>query len=194
MSEQLDKKTPIRAWGKGGPLTPAQRKEAKALFLEGLKQLHCVTLACEFAGIGRATAYQWKDVDQKFAADWNVVVERARDIARASIYQRGILGWDEPIVSMGQAVYELEPVVDENGDPKLNNRGQPLVKQGKPLMLHKWSDTLAVAYAKANLSEYKDKPQVDLQVQLSDLAEKAKAEVLADLEAALAHEDQEQTH
>lgn len=193
MSEQeLDKKTPIRAWGKGGPLTAAQRKEAKLLFLEGLKQHHCVTLACEFAGIGRATVYQWKDADEKFAADWNAVIERSRDIARASIYQRGILGWDEPVVSMGQAVYELEQVFDENGDPKLDNRGRPLVKQGKPLTLHKWSDTLAVAYAKANLSEYKDKPQVDLQVQLSDLAEKAKEEVLADLAAAFANENQEQ--
>lgn len=193
MSEQeSNKATYIRAWRTGGPLTPAQRKEAKSLFLEGLKKLHCVMLACEFACISRRTVYRWKDIDEKFASEWGNVIERSRDVARASIYQRGILGWDEHIVSMGQAVYELEPVLDSDGNPQLDNRGRPLVRQGKPLMLHKWSDTLAVAYAKANLSEYKDKPQVDLQVQLSDLAEKAKEEVLADLAAAFANENQEQ--
>lgn len=195
MSEQgQDKRTPIRAWGKGGPLTAVQRKEAKALFLEGLKQCHCVTLACEFAGIGRTAVYDWKDADKKFASDWQNAVERSKDIARASIYQRGILGWDEPVVSMGQAVYELEQVFDDNGDPKLDNRRRPLVRQGKPLMLHKWSDMLAVAYAKANLAEYRDKPQVDLQVQLSDLADTAKEELLADLAAALTNEDKGQAH
>jgi hypothetical protein len=89
------------------------------------------------------------------------------------------------MVSMGQIVYEIVPVPDDNGKQKFDTKGRPMVQQGKPMMTHKWSDSLAVAYAKANLPEYKDKPQVNVQAQLSDLAEQAKQALLADLAASL---------
>lgn len=191
--QERDKTTSIRVWGVGGPLTPVQRKEAKALFLEGMKRVHAVSLACDYAGIDRSTVYRWKDKDQKFADAWQDCVERSRDQARASIYQRGILGWDEPVVSIGQAVYEMEPVQDEDGN-QIFERGKPLMKRGNPLTIHKWSDSLAIAYAKANLPEYKEKPQLNINTQLADLAEQAKNELLADLAASLSHEDQDSTH
>lgn len=187
--EPRDNATPIRAWGVGGPLSAAQRKEAKALFLAELQRVHAVSLACEYAGIDRSTVYRWKDKDQKFADAWQNCVERSHDIARASIYQRGILGWEEPLVSMGQVVCEMSPALDNEGNLIFDKRGKPVMVPGKPLTVHKWSDSLAVAYAKANLPEFKDKPQVNVNAQLADLAEQAKAELLADLEASLSRED-----
>jgi hypothetical protein len=181
-------------WRLGGPLSPEQRKEAKELFLAYLKTDHNVTFACEQANISREAAYTWKEKDQTFAKGWENAIERVKDIARSSIYRRGILGWDEKVASQGQVVMEYEPVVDDEGNQCFNERGRPLVKGGKPLMIHKWSDPLALAYAKANLPEYKEKPQVNINTQLADLAEQAKNDLLADLSASISHEDQDQAH
>lgn len=196
MSDELkqDNGTPItRTWRLGGPMSPAQRKEAKVLFLQSLQQDPNVSLACERAGIGRNTAYQWREQDSKFADGWETALEKTRDVARSSIYRRGILGWDEKVASQGQTVMEYEPVMNEEGHQLFDARGKPLVKGGKPLLIHKWSDSLAALYAKANLPEYKDKPQLNIHAQLEDLAEKAKQELLADLFVAT-DENKKQPH
>jgi len=138
-----------------------QRKQVQKTFIESLLRDSNVSLACEVAGIARATVYVWRDEDKEFAAQWDDAIERARDVARQSIYARGIKGWDEPVVSMGQAVYEYEPVLDKNGEQKIDSKGRPVTLKSK-LMVHKWSDSLAALYAKSNLPEYKEKQQVDL--------------------------------
>lgn len=175
------------------PRKPA-REVIIRVFLESLKSDPNVSLACDMAGISRTVAYIWKKEDEAFADAWEAALERTRDVARSSIYQRGILGWDEPVVSMGQAVYEYEPVLDEHGEQKFDAKGKPLMKRGKPLTIHKWSDSLASLYAKANLPEYKEKPQVNINAQLADLAEQAKNDLLADLEASLINEDKDPSH
>jgi hypothetical protein len=167
---------------------------AREKFLEALRQDPTVSLACEVAGVARATVYRWREQSKTFAQAWDDAIERCRDVARSSIYQRGILGWDEKVASQGQMVMEYEPVVDDEGNQRFDERGRPLVKGGKPLLVHKWSDSLAALYAKANLPEYKDKPQVNINAQLADLAEQAKNELLADLAAAISHEDQDSAH
>lgn len=190
-----NKRTPItRAWRLGGPMTAAQRKEAKHLFLESLQGDPNVSIACNHAGIGRTTAYEWREQDSKFADGWEQAIERTRDVARSSIYMRGILGWDEKVASQGQTVMEYEPVTTEEGYQRFDERGKPLMHGGKPLLIHKWSDSLAALYAKANLPEYKDKPQLNVHAQLNDLAEQRKQKLLAELEAAIANEDKESPH
>lgn len=160
----------------------------KETFLEALRQDPTVSLACEVAGVGRATVYRWREQSKTFAQAWDDAVERCRDVARRSIYQRGILGWDEKVASQGQVVMEYEPVVDGEGNQRFDEKGRPLFKGGKPLLIHKYSDSLAALYAKANLPEYKDKPQVNINAQLEDLAEQDKQALLADLDAAIANE------
>lgn len=194
LSSNPDNLTPItRTWRLGGPMSAAQRKEAKRLFLEYLKSDPNVSAACDLACISRDTAYRWRDQDSKFADGWESALERLHNKARSSIYQRGIIGWDEPVVSMGQLVYEMVPVVDENND-QVYEKSKPKMRRGKPITLHKWSDSLAALYAKANLPEYKEKQTIDFHLQMSEEAEKAKNEVLADLASAIANEDQNQTH
>ena len=166
-----DRMTPItHPWGVGGPKTAEHRKLAKAWFIVSLKQDPNISLACDYAGISRNPAYQWREKDPNFAEEWDNAIERAKDVARSSIYKRGVLGWDEPVVAQGRVA------LDEK-----DNR----------LLLHKWSDSLAALYARANLPEYKDKQTIDLTAQITTMADSAKDELLADLSAAIANENKE---
>jgi hypothetical protein len=160
---------------------------AKERFLEALRQDPTVSLACEIAGIARKTVYRWREQSETFAEQWDEAVERGKDVARSSIYKRGILGWDEPIVSMGQIVYAMEPALDDAGKP-IYERGKPLMRTVKPLTTHKWSDSLALLYAKANLPEYKEKQHIDLYQHMAEQAEQDKQSLLADLDAAIAND------
>lgn len=189
LDTKSDKATIItRAWRQGGPFTAEQRKEAMALFLEYLKKDPTVMLACEYAGINRSTVYRWKDKYTAFADDWGNAIERTKDVARSSIYTRGILGWEEKAHSGGQVVMEYEPVVSPEGYQQYDDRGRPLVYGGKPLLIRKYSDTLAMGYARANLPEYKEKQQIDLYQHEAEQAEKDKQAILADLDAAIAND------
>lgn len=166
---KLNNLTPItRTWRLGGPMTAVQRKDAKTLFIESLKVDPNVSAACDTALISRVTAYQWREKDISFADAWEEAIDRSKDVARSSIYQRGILGWDEPVVAQGRVA------LDEN-----DNR----------LLVHKWSDSLAALYAKANLPEYKEKQTIDLNAQITTMADQAKDELLTDLAAAIANEN-----
>jgi len=40
--------------------------DTKKLFLENLKKVPIIQVACEKAGISRATVYRWRDKDKKF--------------------------------------------------------------------------------------------------------------------------------
>jgi len=186
MEEQEDRKTPVAPWGSGGPKTAEHKALAKQWFLEELPRCHTVSSACDYASIGRAAVYQWKEQDKKFSDAWDVAVERTHDKARASIFQRAFDGVEEQAISNGMPVYYYEPDTDKGSDEqKRDERGKLLWKRGKPVMIRKYSDSLAALYARANLPEYKDKQQIDLRVQMAEEAEKAKDDLLASLGAAL---------
>src|SRR4051812_22766443 len=83
-----------------------ERNQAKEKFLAFLRKDSTVSLACEHIGYNRDTVYSWREKDENFAKEWDNAVERSRDIARQSIYQRAFYGWDELAISMKQVVYE----------------------------------------------------------------------------------------
>lgn len=186
--EQQDNKNNI-PWGVAGPKTAEHRALAKQWFVDGLVRFHAVSQACEYAGINRTTAYKWREQDKKFSEAWDQSIARLHDIARASIFQRGILGWDERVCTNGQPVYEYELLLDKQGEPMLDEKSKPIYKRGEPVTIHKWSDSLAALYAKANLPEYKEKQQIDLKVQMAEQDARDKEGLLADLAAAIANED-----
>lgn len=160
---------------KSGPMDPEMREDARETFLAELKKSDNVTQACAKAGINRDTAYYWREQDTDFAQAWQQAKEEFNDTVRSAIFQRGVEGWEEPVVSMGKPVFIGE---DEQGKPKL-------------LTVRKYSDSLLLALAKSRMPEFREKQTIDLKAQFSQMAEQAKEGLLADLASAIANEDQE---
>lgn len=79
------------------------RTPLKAEFLVGLRFRGSVVHACEFAGIGRTQAYEWRKQDPDFAQAWEAVLEDATDALEASMYERGLSGDGMPSVVAGLA-------------------------------------------------------------------------------------------
>lgn len=48
--------------------------ENKKLFLENLKKIPIIQIACEKSGISRATIYRWRDKDKKFRKNLNAAL------------------------------------------------------------------------------------------------------------------------
>ena len=57
-------------------------------FLEALREGLSVNAACEAAGIGRRTAYEWRAADEQFRADWETAVEEGTDSLEDIAIQR----------------------------------------------------------------------------------------------------------
>lgn len=144
-----------------------QRNKAKAAFLESLSRDPNISLACDCAEVSRDAVYKWRDKDQQFAKDWDQAIERTKDIARSAFYQRAVYGWLEPTVSAGQVAYDYEPDLDDDGDQKFDSKGKPMMKRGDPVMTRKYSDSLAVLFAKTQLPEYKEKQHIDLNANIN---------------------------
>src|SRR5581483_240478 len=120
-----------------------RNKQVEEQFLSSLKGDPNVSLACDVANISRDTAYRWREQSESFAKAWDDALERCKDVARSSIYRRGILGWEEPLVSMGQVVCEMTVMLGDDGKPVFDKRGKPIMLPGSPMTVHKWSDSLA---------------------------------------------------
>lgn len=58
----------------------------KATFLRALKQVATVGVACELAGIGRQTAYDWRRDDPDFAKDWDNALTLAFESLESATY------------------------------------------------------------------------------------------------------------
>jgi|SRR5882762_758936 len=176
---KVNKVTPIT---RKGPMNAQERKEAKALFIASLCKDPNVSLACDVANISRKTAYEWREADEQFAKDWDASIERAKDIIRSAIFQRAAYGWKEIALSMNRVVYEYTPVLDENGDQKLDDQGRQIMQRGDVVYIHKWDTSLQLGWAKANLPEYKDKqPEINIFNEINAMATNAKNELLNDL-------------
>lgn len=125
---------------KGQRLSKQERETAQETFLQSFATTANVRAACAAAGIDRATVYTWMEHDEFFALRYKQAELDANDTIRAAIFQRGVLGYEKPVVSMGKVVY-----------------GQ----DGMPLMERVYSDTLLSLLAKARMPEYRDKQQIE---------------------------------
>lgn len=75
---------------------------ARETFLKVLAETCNVTEAARAAGIGRRTAYEWRQADQVFAADWAEAEEEAGDKLEREAWRRAVEGIDKPIVHKGE--------------------------------------------------------------------------------------------
>lgn len=63
-------------------------REWVPVFLEALKAMPVVRLACEHAGISRKTAYQWRDQSDDFRSEWRDALEDGIDMVEAQLHAR----------------------------------------------------------------------------------------------------------
>ncbi len=79
--------------------TPKKR----AAFLKALDSGESVTKACNAAGIGRRTVYDWRSDDEKFAAEWEDAVETGTDVLEDEAVKRAKDGSDTLLIFMLKA-------------------------------------------------------------------------------------------
>jgi hypothetical protein len=79
----------------------ARTDRARETFLEVLRQSCNVSEAARAAGIGRRTAYDWRDADEAFAADWDDAEQEAADKLEREAWRRAVEGVDKPVTHQG---------------------------------------------------------------------------------------------
>lgn len=77
---------------KGRERSEQKRARAKERFLVALERVGTVTSAAKSAGIGRTTAYEWREDDEKFADAWDHAMEAKADELEESMFTRAVGG------------------------------------------------------------------------------------------------------
>lgn len=171
--------------------------ERAVAFCAALAETCNVGKACAAIGIGRTTAYDWRDADPDFAAMWARAMKVGVTALEDEAHRRGFDGVPEPVVHKGEFTYEWEAARDEMGDIVRDDQGAPrmvpaLDANGRPKLktVQKYSDTLAIFLLKAHdPDKYRENSKVEIGGSL-DLRRKTDAEIdeelaqLAALEAA----------
>jgi len=143
------------------PLSPAQRAKKQKLFLKAYREIGIIKAACEVAKINRSTFKYWRDHDEAFAAQLPDTEEEANEAVEMMAYEQAA-GVEEPALSMGQIVYEYEPLFDEDGKPKLDKQGKPIMVRGKMVKVKKYSPSVLITLLKARMPEkYKEQKHID---------------------------------
>lgn len=76
--------------------------ERAAAFCAALAETCNVGKACEAIGIGRTTAYEWRDADETFAQMWDAALKVGVSVLEDEATRRGHDGVDEPVFHQGQ--------------------------------------------------------------------------------------------
>ena len=127
---------------RGQRLTKAERRQAQATFLDTFANTANIRLSCDAAHIDRSTFYQWLEHDTDFSVDYHQRELEANDALLAAAWERGVHGIEEPLVSMGQVVYDYEPLLNEQGSPAFDKKGNPIMRRLSPLTKRVYSDTV----------------------------------------------------
>ena len=87
--------------------------EKKAAFLAALADgANSISKAATLAGIGRRTAYDWKDKDEGFAQAWDDAYELGTDALEDEATRRGRDGVDEPVFYQGEVCGQVRRYSD----------------------------------------------------------------------------------
>ena len=123
-------------------------------FLAALAHDASVTAAAAAAGIGRVTAYDWRNADPEFAAAWDEAVQLGLSAAEDELIRRAVHGVRRVVVSHGRVMVDAE---------------------GNPIAEHQYSDPLLMFLLKSRRRDiYGDKQDVNLNV-TENLAEAMEA-------------------
>lgn len=75
--------------------------EKTIAFLAVLSETCNVGKACAGAGIGRTTAYEWREADPEFAAKWDAAMKVGVSALEDEAHRRAFEGNDEPVFHQG---------------------------------------------------------------------------------------------
>lgn len=78
-----------------------QTDRTRDAFLTVLRETCNVSAAARAAGIGRATAYEWR-ADAAFAMAWDEAEQEALDGLEGEAWRRGVEGIDRPVTHQGK--------------------------------------------------------------------------------------------
>lgn len=85
---------------------------ARATFIKVLAE-HCnVSEAARAAGIGRRTAYDWREADPEFAAAWDEAEQTAADALEAEAWTRATTGKSDRMLEILLKGHRPEKFVD----------------------------------------------------------------------------------
>lgn len=86
---------------------------ARERFLAVLARNANVTEACRRARIGRTAAYQWRDEEPEFAAQWDKALEIAVERLEAEAWRRAVDGFEgRPVTYKGRVVCRVREYSD----------------------------------------------------------------------------------
>lgn len=86
---------------------------AREKFLETLAQTCNVSEAAREAGFSRRTAYEWRDDDENFAAEWKVAEDEAADKLEREAWRRAVEGTDKPVTYQGKIMASYKEYSDK---------------------------------------------------------------------------------
>lgn len=167
-------------------LTP----EKLTAFCAALAETCNVGKACAAVGISRMTAYTWRKDMPDFAATWDDAMKAGLLALEDEAHRRAFEGVDDPLTHQGQFTYLYREVRDEDGNPVLDEKGNP---QREPVLdecgehkvaaVRKYSDTLAIFLLKAHAPEkYRENSKIELTGQLA-VTDMSEDEIRAELAA-----------
>ena len=92
--------------------TDGTRQKEQALFLAEYKRTRNASKAAEAAGIGRTTAYRWKQSDEAFAEKWGNLHDEYVDLLESEATRRAAQGVDKPVFYQGQECGQVREYSD----------------------------------------------------------------------------------
>ena len=165
--------------------------ERAAAFCAALAESCNVGKACAAIGMGRRTAYDWREGDETFAAMWDQAMRAGVTALEDEAHRRAFGGSDKPLTHQGQFTYlrDFAAIDGETGET-VQPHLAPLLKdaRGNPLVatVKEYSDTLAIFLLKAhNPDKYRENSKVELtgSLDLRKLSDEELDQELAELAA-----------
>ena len=129
-----------------------------------------IQAACDI-GISPSTATGWRKNDPVFSHACREALEHATERFEHEAIRRGVKGVDEPVIHQGRLQYEMEPVLDEDGqfvrneltnEPRMRVVKDPETGKPVPLTVKKYSDGILGKVLEANVQKYARLNKVEL--------------------------------
>lgn len=171
--------------------------ERAAAFCAALAETANVGRACRAIGMGRTTAYDWREEEPDFAKMWDRAMQIGVTALEDEATRRAFEGIDDPIIHQGQFQFVLVPKLNRAGKPMLDRRTkEPIMVQAlnedgtrKVASVKKYSDSLAAMLLKAHAPDkYRENSKVEMagSLEFSNLSTTELNEQIALLEQQLA--------